>query len=200
LDLTPLQHCIWQHRFDDPLRTYRTLYCAQQRKTSFLEVLEFLRPKLSAVRELAEKLGVPLEAAERDTGKVTLSWIVSHALAPGFLQIVLGQILDLDDPALRRKIGMERAELFLEHGVEKLDISTVRSPNRKVTQPISRFLYDLGAAGIQFGSNVDGKLCLALFEDRARLDPGGPPEPLAGLLHEIDPILEDLGLTLSWQL
>ena len=67
--------------------------------------------------------------------------------------------------------------------MEHLDISQVRSRTRPVTQALSRFLFERGAAGIVFRSNLDDLPCVALFEDRTRVVPEGesvslvhPPE------------------------
>jgi hypothetical protein len=51
LAFTPSEHCSWTHRFDDPERRYRTLYCAQERITSLRETLATFRPGARAVAD-----------------------------------------------------------------------------------------------------------------------------------------------------
>ena len=59
--------------------------------------------------------------------------------------------------------------------MEHLNISEVRSRTRPVTQAISRTLYEDGAAGVRFRSNLDDHPCTALFEGRSHLEPTGVP-------------------------
>ena len=46
-----------QHRWDDPKREYRTLYCAEQQLTCLREVLADLRPNTKAIAELRKLFG-----------------------------------------------------------------------------------------------------------------------------------------------
>lgn len=49
--------CSWNHRFDDSRRRFRTIYCAEDPRTSLREVLADVRPKLSAIRAFADASG-----------------------------------------------------------------------------------------------------------------------------------------------
>ena len=84
-----------------------------------------------------------------------------------------GALVDLDDIPSRERLARQHARLLAAHGMQHLDISEVRSRSRPVTQAISRSLYDEGAAGVRFRSNLDDQPCTALFEGR------GPTTPVA---------------------
>jgi RES domain len=86
------------------------------------------------------------------------------------------------------------ANLLLRHGMDHLDVSQIRSRDRDVTQVLARALFDLGAAGVAYGSNLDDLPCYALFEDRARLIPDGEPEILNPAHSEFMRICLEFGL------
>lgn len=203
LDFTPLQFCSWANRFDYPPPhppdppAYRTLYCAEHRATCLREVFDPLYPSLKTARDMASALSCTLEEALSQAGEVTPEPIVTSALAPARIELLSGHLEDLRDVKLRRQLEKEHAELLLANGAERLDTSVTRGPVRVVTQVIGRSLYERGAAGVIYGSKIDDLPCIALFEGRSRLVPDGDEEPLAGLLDELKPIFDDLGLRLN---
>jgi hypothetical protein len=68
---------------------------------------------------------------------------------------------------------------------------------RALTQGLARALYDDGAAGVRYASNIDGLACVGLFEGRARLDlAGGLPTPLPDARLFVRSVCGDLGLRL----
>ncbi len=88
-------------------------------------------------------------------------------------------------------------DILVSHGVKRLDISTLRSKERAVTQEIAGALFDQEAAGIVYRSNIDDQLCVALFEGRARLVPTGDPELLTEPVRALGRVCKELGLILS---
>ena len=168
----PRDFCSWHHRFDDPKREYRTLYCAEQKITCLREVLADLRPNVKALAEFANLFG---DSPRIPAGEVSEAWRRRHALAPAAISIEQGAVVDLDDVPARERLARRHARLLAAHGMEHLDISEVRSRTRPVTQAISRSLYEEGAAGVRFRSNLDDQPCTALFEGRGRLEPTGAP-------------------------
>ena len=70
---------------------------------------------------------------------------------------------------------------------------------RPVTQAISRSLYDEGAAGVRFRSNLDDQPCTALFEGRGRLEPAGAPIPLTRDVPELLQVCAEYSLVLRGQ-
>lgn len=191
LGLTPRDLCSWAHRFDDPRRVYRTLYCAERRLTCFREVLADFRPDSRALDEMRRLFGgVP------DTvGTVPPDWLEQQALASGRLEIFSGELVDIDDPPLRTELERKHADLLAAHGMDHLDISEVRSRNRQLTQALSRDLFDRGAAGLVFRSNLDDLPCVALFEGRAAVRLEGEAQPLTDIPVELLQVCEEFGLS-----
>jgi hypothetical protein len=118
-------------------------------------------------------------------------------LAPATLELD-GPLTDVDDPATRTALERAHAALLAEHGMDHLDISEVRSRTRVVTQRIGRALYEDGAAGVRFGSNLDDRPCFAVFEARGRLVavPDEPPLLLTADLPVLVQVCDEYGLRL----
>jgi hypothetical protein len=194
LDFVPFRLCSWTHRFDNPrphppsIPIYRTLYCAEHRETCYGEVFNRYARSVKTARERSKISGRPLE--EHLHSEIGIGLLLEQAIARARIRILEGDLVDLDDSAVRRDLEIRHWDLLQEHKLDFLDISTARSRRRKVTQRIGHALFKEGAAGVIYGSNVDNRRCMALFESRAFLEPLGEPEPLAGLLHEIEPILK----------
>ncbi|MCI0549173.1 MAG: RES domain-containing protein [Candidatus Rokubacteria bacterium] len=193
LDYVPRELSSWHHRFDDPRREYRTLYCADEKLTCLREVLADLRPNAKALAEFASLFG---DASLIPAGEISRAWRRQHALAPASIALVGGALVDLDDVPSRERLARRHARLLARHGMRHLDISEVRSRQRPVTQAISRTLYDEGAAGVRFRSNLDDRPCTALFEGRGRLEPAGTPIPLTRDLPELLQVCAEYSLTL----
>jgi hypothetical protein len=87
-------------------------------------------------------------------------------------------LVPLNVVAILQRLERDHADLLAKHGMRHLDMGQSHSGNRIVTQTIVRSLYDQGAAGVIFGSQLDDQPCLALFEGRARLETDGSPIPL----------------------
>lgn len=174
-------------------RKYRTLYCAEQRLTCIRETLAGFRTSKRVIREYLELIGEDPPFR----GEVPWDWMERVALAQGRVQILKGELVDVDAPALRNEFERRHTELLEAHGMDHLDISEVRSHERLVTQTLSRWLFDQGAAGIVYGSNLDNLSCVALFEGRASVAAEGEPEPLIKTPPELLRVCEEFGLTLG---
>lgn len=81
--------------------------------------------------------------------------------------------------------------------MEHLDIGEVRSRDRIVTQTLGRDLHDRGHAGVVFGSHLDDRPCLALFEGRGRLRARGPAQELAPDHAVLRGVCAEFGLRLE---
>lgn len=174
LAFTRRELCEWNHRFDDVRRRFRTIYCAEDPRTSLREVLADFRPKLSAIRAFTEVFG---EDALDDLPPhpVTASWRGQHVLAPARAQLY-GPIIDLNEPQTRDELEKRHAALLAEHGLEHLDLHDITSRRRIVTQTIAADLFDrCEAAAVRFPSRLDGKPALAQFEGRGELVAAGEP-------------------------
>jgi len=192
--LVPRAFCGWNNRFDDPRREYRTLYAAHEPRTALREVLADLRPNAEAIAEFGRLFG---GAGRIPAGLVTWRWRRERALAQGRIAPADARLVDLDDLTVRRKLEREHAHLLATHRLRHLDISEIRSRTRPVTQAISRSLYDAGAAGVRFRSNLDDLLCVALFEGRAALEPIGEPLRLTEDLPDLRAVCQEFGLRLG---
>jgi hypothetical protein len=198
LDYVPHEYCSWEHRFDDPHREYRTLYCAQHKITCLREVLADLRPESRVRAEFAEfqlAQGVAADELEIPAHEVTDAFRRSHVLAPARVQRT-GPIVDLDQPALLEQLAAKHASLLARHGMDHLNISEIRSKNRPVTQAISRDLYEQGVACILFRSNQDNQRCLVRLESRAQLQPDGAAIRLTMDLPELLQVCSEYSLVL----
>lgn len=130
-------------------------------------MLADLRPNAKMLAELESVFG-RAPAIERSAGLVTRAWREHQVLRRGRI-VANGELADVDDLRLRRRLERRHARLLARHGMDHLDISEVRSRARPVTQAVSRSLYEDGAAGVRFRSNLDNEPCFALFEGRARI-------------------------------
>jgi len=130
-------------------------------------VLADLRPSTRMLAELEDQLGADpdLRAA---AGTVTVALRAARVLICLVVELD-GELVDVDQPAVRDALEREHAGLLAAHGMEHLNIAEIRSRTRIVTQTIGRSLYEQGAGGIAFGSNHDDQPCYALFEGHARL-------------------------------
>jgi hypothetical protein len=195
LDFVPRHLCGWQHRWDDPEREYRTLYAAESELTCLREVLADLRPNAKAIAELTQLFGDTTPAL-RDAGVVGHELLDAHLLCPA-RAVGDGDLCDLDaDVELRNRLEREHAQLLVDHDMDHLDISHVRSNDRIVTQTIGRALYARDYAGVAFGSNLDDLRCTAIFEGRAVLLPNGQSIELAPDLPQLVQVCDELGLTI----
>ena len=179
LDFPPRERCSWANRFDDSRRRFRTLYCSQERTTALRETLADFRPNTKALAEFRALATTPGDDPVFPPTRVPVGWRRKRLLAPAQVEYIAGgDLVDLNDPKVRTDLERTHAGLLHRHGMEHLDISQIRSRDRDVTQALARALFDLGAAGVAYGSNLDDLPCYALFEDRARLIPDGDPEVL----------------------
>lgn len=183
--LPPRELCGWAHRWDDPYQEYRTLYCATSPLTCLRETLADFRPSAKVFAEMIQLYGRAAPELDLFRGLVSRAWFESNRLAAGVVWAD-GDLVDVDDPETRERLLRQHAALLANHGFDHLDITELRSPHRAVTQAISRSLFDDGAAGIWYRSNLDDRPCLALFEGRAGLhalniEVGLTPAELQGL-------------------
>lgn len=198
-DYLPHEGCSWEHRFDDPLREYRTLYCADSALTAIREVLADLRPNAIARAEFAQwqlAQGIPVDELSEPARRVTDAWRDAHVLIEVEVETD-GAVAEIDDVGLREELERTHSELLRAHGMEHLNISEIRSKNRAVTQAISRDLYEQGAAGITFKSNLDNGRCLVVFEGRGLFHPASDPQHLSDDVPELWQVVTQYGLLMD---
>jgi hypothetical protein len=193
LEFPPLEVLSWSNRFDDPDRSFRTLYCAEQRLTAFRETLADFRPNAKVRGDYRDRFGEDLPAPE-----ITPAWRQERVLAQGAIRVLQNKLVDIDHPALRRQFEQAHTDLLVRHRMDHLDVAQIRSKERPITQAVTRFVAQQGAAGIVYGSNLDDQPCAALFEGSSFLDPvpGTDPEPLTASHPDLSAVCKEFGLLL----
>ena len=165
-------------RFDDPLRRFRVLYVAKERRTCFAEILAVFRPDLQVIAARRDETG-KLELDERPA--IPVGWLQGRAIQQ--LRLEPGQPwLDLRTLETRQRLRDIFALLLVKLGFPDLDLSTVTRSDevgRKLTQQIAAWAYDSGYHGIAYPSRLAGPgNCGAVFEG-TRLTPVGNPKPIS---------------------
>lgn len=193
LEFVPRRYCSWFNRFDDPRQAYRTLYCADDRKTAFREVLADLRQNAMTREEYRAAFG---EEEEPPPSRVTAAWRAQHLLASGRIA-TSGSLFDAADLEARESFKRAHADLLAEHGIKHFDLAQLHGLDREITQAYSRFLYSRGAAGILYSSNLDGRPCAALFEERCTLELAAEPEALTSDHPDLIAVCGEFGLEIA---
>lgn len=186
----------WTNRFDDPNKQYRTLYCADEKKTCLREVLADFRPNTKAILEFIQFFKPTMEE-KRVFGKVTMGWRREHVLAQANMKISSGKIVDVEDTSVLKKLEYQMADFLARESIKHIDIKELRSKRRNVTQQISRALFDSGYDVIKFYSHLDRLPCYALFEFRAKLNQIGKAISLAVDFPELIVVCKELDLVLG---
>jgi hypothetical protein len=135
------------------------------------EALADLRPSAKTIAELQALYGGDADPSDA-YGVVSQEWVRSHALV-GAEPWVDGPLIDIDDLDVRAKLLHRHAALVASYEIEHLDTTEICGRVRAITQAISRTLWEDGAAGIRYRSNLDNRACVALFEGRGGLYPVG---------------------------
>jgi hypothetical protein len=114
LGFVAVERCSWNHRFDDPRRRFRTLYCALRPETALREVLADLRPNATQLADYARAFGADA-LADLPRQAITASWRRQHQLVECRIDADR-TVVDLTDPAVREEIAREHAALLAHHG------------------------------------------------------------------------------------
>ena len=195
-DFTPHHLYAWINRFDDELREYRTIYAADRKETCLREVLADLRPNKKAITDFLKIFGKS-GVEENSFGVVSSVWRGKNVLAQVSPVIVSGRMIDVEDAAVLRRLEPDLAEFLQTEGIRVFNAATVRSRNRRLTQKISRLLFNEGEAGIDFHSHLDANPCHSYFEFRAELHQIGQPISLTQNIPEFLLVCKEYGLRLA---
>ncbi len=181
-------------RFDDPLKEYRTLYCARFQSVALRETLHQFKHSTATISKLKPLFG----STGLPPARVPFEWRAKHVLAPAQIRLAAGSdLVAYEDPVFLRELEHGFAEFLDSQDVTGLDIAALRSKERVVSQFFGRFLYNRGDAGMVFKSGLPpGGLCVALFEGRAWLEPAGAQRPLTRSFSALRSISRELGLAL----
>jgi len=153
--------------------------------------LQDLAPNTKAQAEFTQLFGKG--TGLRVAGTVPWAWRERNVLVPAIMELQ-GPLVDLDDMNVIRQLRNALAGLLARLGIQHLDISTLRSIERTVTQHVSRTLYDQGAAGLCFRSNRDDQPCFVLFEGRGTLEQSGATEPCTDDIPEFLQVCSEFSL------
>ena len=116
----PLAYRTWEGRYDDPDRTWRTLYLASDAFGAWVEVLGRFRPHddlMAALTDIADEDGDP---APIPAGRVPLSWLSNRRVAHARIK---GRFADVGDPDTLRWLAERLPEVLVRCGVRDLDPS-----------------------------------------------------------------------------
>lgn len=182
-------------RFDDPLKEYRTLYCARHQSVALRESLQEFKHSTETLSKLKSVYG----ASGIPPAKLPDDWRATHVLAPARIRLAPGaELVGYEEPGLLRTLEEGFAEFLDSQNITSLDIPALRSKDRIVSQLFGRFLYSQGYTGIVFESGIPpGGACVALFEGRAWLEANGPERSLTESLPALRTVCRELGLLLS---
>lgn len=165
---------VGEGRFDDPQKTFRTLYAGEQPRDCFVELLARFRPSVVVLARVREVTGA---TDSFPSTEIPVEWYRSRSigrLRPGPNQ----RWLDLRSLATRQTLRSELAGSLVRLGLTDLDVSGIRSSNRELTQTIARWAYEHGYNGIAYRSRLDDfSDCWAIFEG-AQIEPIGLPRPI----------------------
>jgi hypothetical protein len=189
------------NRFDDPGMAdgipeegrFRVIYAAMQREGAFAETIAHFRPDLAAMAALRAIRGAP-EEPQPLTGVVPARWrqlrgVGRLLLDPG------ARFVDVTHPDTLAELRAVFAGLAAELGHRDVDLSTITSGDRRLTQRVARYVYertdDAGRphfAGLRYVSRHGAAWeCWALFADR-----------LVGDRLPVEPVrADDLGLIVA---
>jgi len=156
------------NRFDPLTMAYGVIYFASTLQACFGETLARFRPSLEILAIVGDEWR---ELGFMPAGSVPADWrqrrTAVHVKLPENLSF-----LDVESPITHQFLRGELALGLAAMGLTDLDVSTVRGPNRRVTQLISEWAYTAADgeralyAGIRYESRVrSGWECWALFDD-----------------------------------
>lgn len=190
------------NRFDDPglahrisqEERFRVIYCASRKAGAFGETLSRFRKSPSLIAALREIEDDEAEDLEEDLqgGFVPTDWRLERSI--GSAALSEQSFADVFHPESLDTLRSALAPLLEDFGLEELDLSTITSSHRRITQEASRYIHDLGGpessfAGIRYVSRLNPEWELwALFDDRADLEEIEPYEPI----KDDDPSLQEV--------
>src|SRR5215213_4111553 len=134
LAFAPHQYSSWAGRFDDPQRSYRTLYCTEGEATALREVLAPFRPGLieSSLVKFNQVVKIPRKSLRE------------KIIIPARIEVSSGSLVDVADIGLYDELGSEVYGTLEEYGIRSLDLYSIVH-NRHLSRIIGRMLYEKGA-------------------------------------------------------
>jgi hypothetical protein len=164
------------------------VYCALTPQAAFAESIAPYRPKTGLVEDIMANTEKPDDESDPalESGFLPANYLGSRRL--GLAELSPGTLLvQLNHSDVHKYLSTRLAEDLARVGLQKHDAKTVLSPDRRLTRPISRVLYELRSqetyrdvVGIAYTSPLQASFeCIALWA----------PIPVEGI-PVVDPITE----------
>ncbi|MGA7669674.1 MAG: RES family NAD+ phosphorylase [Nitrolancea sp.] len=193
LDTDPFEPAPWEYcgsnRFDDPQQEFRVIYCASERSAAFGETLARYRRSLSLLallqevdddeESLEDALRGLLDPSDERCGVVPADWRFKRQIGTTVLDSTLrfAAISEPESVAYLRTVLAPAATML---SLADVDLGTIFSSNRGITQQCARHIYELHNehgtplfAGICYPSRINQYwTCWAIFHDRMSHTPG----------------------------
>jgi len=174
-------HGTFGNRFDDPgayhgikeSNRFRVCYCATQPEGAFGETIARFRKAPTVGKDLQLLLLEDHETPDPDLegGKVPKEWRLQRSLGTTQLDETL-LFADFANGETLTILGKELASLLARFRLREIDLSTITSQQRRLTQEAARYVYELdklgltGFAGIRYVSRLhEGWELWAIFHD-----------------------------------
>ncbi len=168
------------NRFDDPgtgdgvsdAARFRVVYTATERAGAFAETIAHFRPDLEALAALAAITG-GMGEHQAIAGVVSERWRRVRGVGRMLLDPAL-RFADVAHPDTLAELRTVFARLATDFGHPDIDLSTVTSGDRRLTQRVARYIYERGIAtgmptfaGVRYISRHGAAWeCWAIFADR----------------------------------
>ena len=197
----------FNNRYDDPRadrnvpeeERFRVIYCATRRAGAYGETIAPYRKSLSLLASLQEiDDDEPLDR-ELEGGIVPKEYRSQRVLGTTRLSDGL-RFADIGNGETYTVLRAELAQWLVKLGLADLDLSAITSSQRRLSQEVARYVYELADEGHTFFSgirypsrlNVEWELW-AIFCDRMEHS----PEEVAGVIVEDDPELQEAAKVLG---
>jgi len=191
---------VGSNRFDDPDGQFRTIYCASARIGAFGETLAKFRRSLRLIalmqevddadESLEDALEGLLDPHDQRRGVIPAEWRFQRQIGVTLLHPTL-VFADISVPQSIEHLRTALAPVAIRFGIPEIDLSTVLSADRPLTQHCARYIYDMRDesgtprfAGLRYRSRLNWEwICWAVLDDRIQhepqfhettIDPGDP--------------------------
>lgn len=198
------------NRFDDPAadegklpaERFRVIYCATQRVATFGETIARFRPSLTLLSQLEaidddeplnESLSGAVDPEDPQRGLIPADWRLRRRIGHTVLDPSL-VFVDITNAATMQHLRTAVAPLADRLHITDIDLSSLTSQQRRLTQGVARYIYDRvdssgtpRFAGIRYPSRLNSEWeCWAIFDDRIRHVQGCPGFPTTILADDED--------------
>lgn len=205
------------NRFDDPGKVlgipreqhYRVIYAATQRQAAFGETMARfrLRPGLASLlsdivddeESVEEALFGAVDPEYPDHSLLETDWIQRRRIGHTCISPE-AQFVDIANSDTLAHLDAQIGVLAKRLGIGEIDLSAITSSSRRLTQYVSRYIFEQGYAGIRYTSRLgEDWECWAVFEGRFQHQMGCPafPQGLAADDPDLWQVARKFGITME---